>query len=389
MNSTSQRQRQTQTQTQTQTQSQRRSHQFDDRPWVEKYRPDNFDKIVLEPITRELLSKIIASGNFPNLLLYGPPGTGKTTTIINLVNEFKKQQGETSRSQVIHLNASDERGIDIVRGQISQFVNSSCLFKAGLKVVILDEVDCMTEAAQHALKQLLQTTRQVRFCLICNYVSKIDESMRNEFVRIRFNHLPREDMLRFLTKISETENLHKSTDELSNIINLFGSDMRSMINYLQSTAITRTSKSRTHAQVSTDLGEAGPEVANRRTKKQSKSKSKSRSEQVDKNTQPSLTLSSNEYVESACLGLLENNVAKVKRVISDAQQLGVTVRVAIREITQYLIVNFPSILTADFLQEVEFLVHHEQLSNGDASNYFVSCCLKALKFNSVMVETSD
>lgn len=370
-------------------QAQTRSHQFDDRPWVEKYRPDNFDKIVLEPITRELLSKIMASGNFPNLLLYGPPGTGKTTTIINLVNEFKKQQGETSRSQVIHLNASDERGIDIVRGQISQFVNSSCLFKAGLKVVILDEVDCMTEAAQHALKQLLQTTRQVRFCLICNYVSKIDESMRNEFVRIRFNHLPREDMLRFLTKISQIENLHKSTDELSNIINLFGSDMRSMINYLQSTASTK--------QVPVDVGDTRDSSSSLakgqseppQCKTKGKSKSKSRSRTVGKVAAPSLTLMSNEYVEKACLAILELDVEKAPIIISDAQQLGVTVRVAIREITQYLIVNFPSLVTTDFLQEVEFLVHHEHMSNGDAINYFVSCCSKALKFNSVMVETSD
>ena len=340
---------------------------------------------MLEPITRELLSKIMASGNFPNLLLYGPPGTGKTTTIINLVNEFKKQQGETSRSQVIHLNASDERGIDIVRGQISQFVNSSCLFKAGLKVVILDEVDCMTEAAQHALKQLLQTTRQVRFCLICNYVSKIDESMRNEFVRIRFNHLPREDMLRFLTNISQTENLHKSTEELSNIINLFGSDMRSMINYLQSTAITKQVSA-----VNGDTGDSGPSHAKGQMEQQQcKSMSKRRSKRAGKVTAPSLTLSSNEYVERACLGLLENDVAKATRIISDAQQLGVTIRVAIRDITQYLIVNFPSLVTTDFLQEVEFLVHHEHLPNGDAINYFVSCCSKALKFNSVMVETSD
>ena len=91
-----------------------------DIPWVEKYRPTHFDNIVLDPINRKLFEQIIEKGHFPNLLFYGPPGTGKTTTIINLINEYQKKHNNNAKGSVIHLNASDERGIDIIRNQIWQ-----------------------------------------------------------------------------------------------------------------------------------------------------------------------------------------------------------------------------------------------------------------------------
>ena len=104
-------------------------------PWVEKYRPNNFNKIVLEPINRRLLLNIIKKNHFPNLLFYGPPGTGKTTTIINLVNEYNKKNNISSKGMSIHLNASDDRGIDIIRNQINQFVNTKSLFSDGLTIM--------------------------------------------------------------------------------------------------------------------------------------------------------------------------------------------------------------------------------------------------------------
>ena len=138
-------------------------------PWVEKYRPTCFGDIVLNSINKEVCSNIINQEYFPNLLFYGPPGTGKTTTIINLVTFFQKKVGTEDKSLMIHLNASDDRGIDIIRNQILQFVNSKCLFKTGLKIVILDEVDYMTKNAQQALRYLITTySSNVRFCLICN-----------------------------------------------------------------------------------------------------------------------------------------------------------------------------------------------------------------------------
>ena len=125
-------------------------------PWVEKYRPKNLNDIVLDNLNRVIIERIIETNNFPNILLYGPPGTGKTTTIINLVNSFQEKHNQKKRGLMIHLNASDERGIDIIRSQIHQFVNSNSLFHDGIKFVILDEVDYMTKNAQQALKYLLQ-----------------------------------------------------------------------------------------------------------------------------------------------------------------------------------------------------------------------------------------
>jgi replication factor C subunit 3/5 len=136
---------------------------------------------------------------------------------------------------MIHLNASDERGIDIIRNQINQFVNSKSLFNQGTKFVILDEVDYMTKNAQQALRYLLQNyTSGVRFCLICNYISRIDEGLQNEFLRLRFNQLPETDIISFLKNISVSEKLNITDKSLRLIQQLYKSDIRSMINFMQS-----------------------------------------------------------------------------------------------------------------------------------------------------------
>ena len=210
-------------------------------PWVEKYRPTSFEEIVFDPLNKIILENIISNQSFPNLLFYGPPGTGKTTSIINLINAYQNNSGY--KNLMIHLNASDERGIDIIRNQINSFVNSKSLFNDGMKFVILDEVDYMTKNAQIALKYLLQNYKSnVRFCLICNYISRIDEALQNEFVRLRFNQLPETDILRFLKNINKSENLAYSDDALLSIQQLFNSDIRSMINYMQSNEKMITNK---------------------------------------------------------------------------------------------------------------------------------------------------
>lgn len=203
-------------------------------PWVEKYRPTQFDDIVLDPLNKKIFTRILKTDYFPNLLFYGPPGTGKTTTIINLINTYQKNHNQISRSTVLHLNASDERGIDVIRNQIYQFVRSKNLFEKGIKFVVLDEVDYMTKNAQQALKYLLQSSGQnVRFCLICNYISKIDESLKNEFISVRFNQLPKKEIERFLKQISEKENIELSEGVIETIQKLYDSDIRSMINFIQ------------------------------------------------------------------------------------------------------------------------------------------------------------
>jgi len=204
-------------------------------PLVEKYRPTQFDDIVLDPLNKVILKNIIETSYFPNLLFYGPPGTGKTTTIINLVNAYQERLNGKNKGLMIHLNASDERGIDIIRNQINLFVNSKPLFHSGMKFVILDEVDYMTKNAQQALRYLLQSySTNVRFCLICNYISRIDEGLQNEFLRLRFNQLPQDDIIQFLKNISDQEKLNVNLAALLCIQRLYKSDIRSMINFMQS-----------------------------------------------------------------------------------------------------------------------------------------------------------
>jgi len=203
-------------------------------PMVEKWRPTKFEHIVLDPLNKVIMKNIIDTGYFPNLLFYGPPGTGKTTSIINLIDAYQGKHNYNMKGLVIHLNASDERGIDIIRSQISQFVNSKALFNQGMKFVILDEVDYMTKNAQQALRYLLQSySSGVRFCLICNYISRIDEGLQNEFLRLRFNQLPETDIINFLLNIANEEKLNMNKDKIQMIQQLYKSDMRSMINFMQ------------------------------------------------------------------------------------------------------------------------------------------------------------
>lgn len=203
-------------------------------PLVEKYRPDKFENIVLDEYNRTILNNILETSYFPNIILYGPPGTGKTTTILNLIARYQEKHSKKSSTSTIHLNASDERGIDTIRNQIHTFVKSNPLFDVGMKFVVLDEVDYMTTSAQQALKYILQKhPNNVRFCLMCNYISKIDEGLLSEFIVLRFNQLPEELITQYLENIVEKEHLPLSKATLGHIQQLYKSDMRSMINCIQ------------------------------------------------------------------------------------------------------------------------------------------------------------
>jgi len=203
-------------------------------PWTEKYRPINMNDIVLDETNTVFFNNIIEKQMFPNLLLYGPPGTGKTTTIINLINKYQEINEHKNKSSIIHLNASDERGIDVIRIQINAFVNSKNFFHNGLKYIILDEVDYMTKIAQQALKSLIQETDDnIRFILICNYITKIDNTLQEQFIKLRFNIIPKKSLYNYINYINKSENLNLSYNEINNIITYYLNDIRSMVNYLQ------------------------------------------------------------------------------------------------------------------------------------------------------------
>ena len=241
-------------------------------PWVEKYRPTRLEDIVLDPVNRSIFDNIIATRYFPNILFYGPPGTGKTSSILNLIQKWNSGAETTAataetqrrnqmkeRANIIHLNASDERGIEIIRNQILQFIHSKSLFEAGMKFVILDEVDYMTKPAQQAFKNLIQSfastnkTNNVRFCLICNYLSKLDETLRHEFMEIRFNQLPPAHIHAFIRYIAQQETIPLNQTDIEIIQKTYNSDIRSMINYIQTNQSVLSSKpSSQNAHILTD-----------------------------------------------------------------------------------------------------------------------------------------
>lgn len=204
------------------------------KPWIEKYRPNSFEDIIMEKDNRKILNEMIQTKSLSNILFYGPPGTGKTTTILNLIHKYQSLYNEKGDDLIIHLNASDERGIDIIRNQIFAFVNSKSLFNKGKKFIILDEVDYMTKTAQQALKTIINNfDDNVCFCLICNYISRIEKSLQDIFIHFRFNSLQEKDIYNFLDCVIHCENLTINDNVIKKIIELFGSDIRSIINYLQ------------------------------------------------------------------------------------------------------------------------------------------------------------
>jgi len=203
-------------------------------PWCEKYRPNTIDSIVLEPNNREIFKNIIDKKHFPHLLFYGPPGVGKTTSAENLIKNYQMIHSRYNKENIIHLNASDERGIEVIRNQIYQFAKSSNMFEKGFKFIILDEVDYMTKNAQQALKNILQScTSNVKFCLICNYICKIEDSLRNEFICIRFNQLPKDEIFSLIKRITVQECLNIDDKTITMIQNMYSYDIRSMLNFLQ------------------------------------------------------------------------------------------------------------------------------------------------------------
>ena len=216
-------------------------------PWTEKYRPNNFEDIILEENNKKLLNNIIDINYFPNLLFYGPPGCGKTTTILNIIKSFQNKNNIKNNSSVIHLNASDDRGIDVIRNNIFNFIKSNNLFNCDYKFIILDEVDYMTKSAQQALKYIIQMyNNKICYCLICNYISKIDNSLKNEFINIRFNNLPKDETFKFINNINNIENLNLSVDIINKTIAYFNNDIRSMVNYLQKNSFKKKKYNELH-----------------------------------------------------------------------------------------------------------------------------------------------
>ncbi|KAK7203500.1 P-loop containing nucleoside triphosphate hydrolase protein [Myxozyma melibiosi] len=230
-------------------------------PWVEKYRPKSLDDISSQDHAVQVLKRTILSSNLPHMLFYGPPGTGKTSTILALANQLFGP--DLARTRVLELNASDERGISIVREKIKNFArstvsNPTAAQRAAFpcppyKLIILDEADSMTQDAQSALRRTMETySRITRFCLICNYVTRIIDPLASRCSKFRFKPLDTGDAIVRIKDICEKENVVYEEGVVEAILRAADGDLRKAITLLQSASKLHGSSSSSSAPLDAD-----------------------------------------------------------------------------------------------------------------------------------------
>lgn len=203
--------------------------------WIEKYRPVTLSDIVGQDDIVERLQSYVKTGNLPHLLFTGSAGVGKTTAAVALAREFFKDSWNLNFRE---LNASDERGIDVVRNQIKQFARTSPLGGATFKILFLDEADALTPDAQAALRRTMESyAATCRFILSCNYSSKIIDPIQSRCAIYRFRSLSGEAITREILRISGKEKIRVEEDAINAIVYIAQGDMRKAINALQGAAI--------------------------------------------------------------------------------------------------------------------------------------------------------
>lgn len=202
--------------------------------WAEKYRPKKLGDIVDQREIVERLMSFAKSKNVPHCIFAGPPGTGKTTAALCLSRDL---YGEVYREHTMELNASDERGIDVVRETVKTFARVKSIGEIPFKIMILDEADNMTSDAQQALRRTMERfTGTCRFIMCANYSGKIIEPIQSRCAPFRFTYLPREEHDHSLRQIAEKENVKLQAEGLETIFEVCGGDLRRAINTLQAAA---------------------------------------------------------------------------------------------------------------------------------------------------------
>ncbi|KAF1961107.1 replication factor C subunit 4 [Byssothecium circinans] len=203
-------------------------------PWVEKYRPVFLDDVVGNTETIERLKIIAKDGNMPHVIISGMPGIGKTTSVLCLARQLL---GDAYKEAVLELNASDERGIDVVRNRIKGFAQKKVTLPPGRqKLVILDEADSMTSGAQQALRRTMEIySSTTRFAFACNQSNKIIEPLQSRCAILRYARLTDAQIVQRLMQICEAEKVEWSDDGIAALVFSAEGDMRQAINNLQST----------------------------------------------------------------------------------------------------------------------------------------------------------
>ena len=202
--------------------------------WIEKYRPSNLSEVVGQTPITSRLKNYVKERSMPHLLFAGPAGTGKTTCALALAKELF---GELWKHNLHELNASDERGIDVVRGKIKEFARTAPLGEDGFKIIFLDEADALTGAAQAALRRTMEKySRTCRFVMSCNFSSKIIDPIQSRCAVFRFRPLKAEDVERYLKFVAVKEELNIDKEAYESLTYLAQGDLRRAINGLQMTA---------------------------------------------------------------------------------------------------------------------------------------------------------
>ncbi len=202
--------------------------------WTEKYRPQKFEDVVGQQEIIKRVRSLVQSLNIPHLLFAGPAGTGKSTLALITVRTLF---GDAWRENYLELNASDERGIDVIRQKVKDFARTKALENVPFKVIFLDEADALTKEAQQALRRTMENyTNTCRFIMSCNYSSNIIDPIQSRCVVFRFKLLEKKDISEIMRRIAENEKLKLSDDAFQTLYEASEGDCRRAINLLQATA---------------------------------------------------------------------------------------------------------------------------------------------------------